>query len=233
MMDIASCEEDFFYSQPPPEGTLHPPSESDEWNSQKGVPPRNHCPLTRHYLSHSSEAPLWKLSKNVRELEVQGNGPGLREYDFKDIITGPRDEVEAGPRLERRTKIVIRTINEAENLEKLNLSKLYPGENDQRPEIFLAIFPQVCCIPTIVVFTGRYCPQRWKRWENMTHLYPALLSLSERKGALKAEDIRGLGKDVEETIDHPLSAFAGFLQEEELPEKIVERWNKRYSVEKI
>lgn len=136
--------------------------------------------------------------------------------------------MEKGPRLQRRTKVLTKTIDEAENLDRIDLTALdYFGEDQKRPVILLGILPRLCCIPNINL-TAQYVAEEWEKWD-VTLLYPALLSLSERKGTLAAEDVRNLGKDAEKSIDHPLSAFASFLQEEELSEKIVERWNKRYS----
>lgn len=173
----------------------------------------------------SSQAPLWRLSKNLRELKVSGAGPGLRDWQG---IYDESEEMEGGPRHERREKTVIRTINEAENLETIDISSLHIGEDEKRPKVLFAILPQLCCIPNLIIGTYPHRAEYWDKWQ-VNFLFPALVSLSERKNALEAEDIQNIGREAGNDPGHPLSAFASFLQEEELSQKIVERWNKRYS----
>lgn len=107
----------------------------------------------------------------------------------------------------------------------------FEGARDVIADFVPATLPRLACVSRIVVSPRgetRF-PVGWKVWgPAIQALYPNLAALWNKKGALKAEDIRALGKVAGEEVDHPLSKLAAYLKKSEIAEEMAENWRRKH-----
>lgn len=77
-----------------------------------------------------------------------------------------------------------------------------------------------------IIASSGYGPSAWRTAAE--RLFFFVNEISSSKSRLEVKDILTLGEEAAKDPEHDLYFFAEILQEEEMAQEIVSRWNERY-----
>jgi len=153
----------------------------------------------------------------------------VRGGDFSRVASSPTRQL---VRL-RETCVATETIRSAKRLDHLNIRWTQwvglpqKGGNKplEDPINFKRILPSLACIPEVIASSG-YGPSAWRTAAE--RLFFFVNEISSGKSRLEVKDILTLGEEAAKDPEHDLYFFAEIVQEEEMAQEIVSRWNERY-----